>query len=47
MTDAPNPLPSKHGLALFVTADNLVKGAALNTVRIAEVLCSKVARDKT
>jgi aspartate-semialdehyde dehydrogenase len=28
----------KHGLALFVTGDNLRKGAALNAVQIAEVL---------
>jgi len=28
----------RHGLALFVTADNLRKGAALNAVQIAEVL---------
>jgi aspartate-semialdehyde dehydrogenase len=29
-----------NGLALFVTGDNLRKGAALNAVQIAEVLCS-------
>lgn len=29
-----------HGLALFVTGDNLRKGAALNAVQIAEVLCA-------
>ncbi len=28
-----------HGLALFVAGDNLRKGAALNAVQIAEVLC--------
>jgi aspartate-semialdehyde dehydrogenase len=28
----------KHGLALFVTGDNLRKGAALNAVQIAEQL---------
>jgi aspartate-semialdehyde dehydrogenase len=28
----------KHGLALFVTGDNLRKGAALNAVQVAEVL---------
>jgi aspartate-semialdehyde dehydrogenase len=27
-----------HGLALFVTGDNLRKGAALNAVQIAECL---------
>ncbi len=31
----------EHGLALFVTGDNLRKGAALNAVQIAEVLCSR------
>ena len=31
----------EHGLALFVTGDNLRKGAALNAVQIAEVLCEK------
>jgi len=30
-----------HGLALFVTGDNLRKGAALNAVQIAEVLCGR------
>lgn len=30
-----------HGLALFVTGDNLRKGAALNAVQIAEVLLSR------
>jgi aspartate-semialdehyde dehydrogenase len=29
----------EHGLALFVSGDNLRKGAALNAVQIAEVLC--------
>ncbi|MDQ0463700.1 aspartate-semialdehyde dehydrogenase [Caulobacter ginsengisoli] len=31
----------EHGLALFVTGDNLRKGAALNAVQIAEALCSR------
>jgi aspartate-semialdehyde dehydrogenase len=31
----------EHGLALFVTGDNLRKGAALNAVQIAEVLCAQ------
>ena len=31
----------EHGLALFVTGDNLRKGAALNAVQIAEVLCGR------
>ena len=30
-----------HGLALFVAGDNLRKGAALNAVQIAEVLCGR------
>ncbi len=30
-----------HGLALFATADNLRKGAALNAVQIAEALASR------
>src|SRR4029077_17498824 len=34
----------EHGLALFVTGDNLRKGAALNAVQIAEVLCSQLPR---
>jgi aspartate-semialdehyde dehydrogenase len=33
----------KHGLALFVTGDNLRKGAALNAVQIAEVLLHQQA----
>jgi aspartate-semialdehyde dehydrogenase len=31
----------KHGLALFVTGDNLRKGAALNAIQIAEVLFAR------
>ena len=31
-----------HGLALFVSGDNLRKGAALNSVQIAEVLAPGV-----
>ena len=34
----------EHGLALFVAGDNLRKGAALNAVQIAEVLCSQFPR---
>jgi aspartate-semialdehyde dehydrogenase len=34
----------EHGLALFVTGDNLRKGAALNAVQIAEVLFSQDPR---
>ena len=33
----------KHGLALFVTGDNLRKGAALNAVQIAELLAARSA----
>ena len=32
-----------HGLALFVSNDNLRKGAALNAVQLAEVLARKIA----
>ncbi|MCZ8172052.1 MAG: aspartate-semialdehyde dehydrogenase [Brevundimonas sp.] len=31
----------EHGLALFVVGDNLRKGAALNAVQIADVLCGR------
>jgi len=31
----------EHGLALFVVGDNLRKGAALNAVQIAEILCDR------
>jgi len=34
----------EHGLALFVTGDNLRKGAALNAVQVAEILCSQIPR---
>jgi aspartate-semialdehyde dehydrogenase len=33
----------EHGLALFVTGDNLRKGAALNAIQIAELLLARVA----
>ncbi|MDN5758610.1 MAG: aspartate-semialdehyde dehydrogenase [Tomitella sp.] len=33
--------PEGHGLALFVSGDNLRKGAALNTIQIAELLAAK------
>jgi aspartate-semialdehyde dehydrogenase len=33
-----------HGLALFVTGDNLRKGAALNAVQIAERLLPRLTR---
>ena len=33
----------EHGLVLFVTGDNLRKGAALNAVQIAEVLCARMS----
>jgi aspartate-semialdehyde dehydrogenase len=34
----------EHGLALFVSGDNLRKGAALNTIQIAEALLARSAR---
>lgn len=34
--------PAGHGLAMFVTSDNLRKGAALNTVQIAELIAAKL-----
>ncbi len=33
-------VPDGHGLALFLSGDNLRKGAALNAVQIAEILLS-------
>ncbi len=33
--------PCEHGLALFVSNDNLRKGAALNAVQIAELLAAR------
>ncbi|MDO5494396.1 MAG: Asd/ArgC dimerization domain-containing protein, partial [bacterium] len=32
-----------HGLAMFVSNDNLRKGAALNTVQIAEILVEELS----
>jgi aspartate-semialdehyde dehydrogenase len=37
----------KHGLAMFVTGDNLRKGAALNAVQIAEVMLAQRADAKS
>ena len=37
----------EHGLALFVSNDNLRKGAALNAVQIAEVLVQQRAGNLT
>ena len=34
-------VPDGRGLALFVSGDNLRKGAALNTVQIAELLAAR------
>ena len=31
----------EHGLAMFISSDNLRKGAALNTIQIAEVLLER------
>jgi aspartate-semialdehyde dehydrogenase len=33
----------RNGLALFLACDNLVKGAALNAIQIAELVVSRVA----
>jgi aspartate-semialdehyde dehydrogenase len=33
---------AEHGLAFFVSGDNLRKGAALNTVQIAEALAERL-----
>ena len=33
----------EHGLALFVSADNLRKGAALNSIQIAELVLARQA----
>jgi aspartate-semialdehyde dehydrogenase len=35
-------VPDGRGLALFVSGDNLRKGAALNTIQIAEMLASEL-----
>ena len=34
-------MPDQRGLALFISNDNLRKGAALNTVQIAELLAAR------
>ena len=34
---------SPHGLALYLSCDNLRKGAALNAIQIAELLLAAVA----
>ena len=34
-------VPDERGLALFISNDNLRKGAALNTVQIAELLAAR------
>ena len=35
-------VPDERGLALFVSNDNLRKGAALNTIQIAELLAARL-----
>jgi aspartate-semialdehyde dehydrogenase len=35
-------VPDARGLALFVSGDNLRKGAALNTIQIAELLAAEL-----
>ena len=37
-------VPDDRGLALFISNDNLRKGAALNAIQIAEVLAGRIAR---
>jgi len=37
----------KHGLGLWVVADNLRKGAALNAVQIAEILMRDYLEDRS
>ena len=36
-------MPNGRGLALFISNDNLRKGAALNAVQIAELVAAKIA----
>jgi aspartate-semialdehyde dehydrogenase len=41
----PDPgVPDDRGLAMFVSNDNLRKGAALNAVQIAEVVAPSLSR---
>jgi len=35
--------PEGHGLTFFVSNDNLRKGAALNTVQIAELVAARIS----
>jgi aspartate-semialdehyde dehydrogenase len=35
-------VPNGRGLVLFVSGDNLRKGAALNTIQIAELLAAQL-----
>ena len=35
-------VPGNRGLALFVSGDNLRKGAALNTVQLAEIVAAQL-----
>jgi aspartate-semialdehyde dehydrogenase len=35
-------VPDNRGLALFVSSDNLRKGAALNTIQIAELVAARL-----
>ena len=35
-------VPEGRGLALFISGDNLRKGAALNTIQIAELLAAQL-----
>ncbi|MDP3209783.1 MAG: aspartate-semialdehyde dehydrogenase, partial [Rhodoglobus sp.] len=36
-------VPNGRGLALFISSDNLRKGAALNAVQIAELVAAELA----
>ena len=40
--DAPRPKTVPNGLSLFLSGDNLRKGAALNAVQIAEALLERL-----
>ena len=40
-------MPSGHSMAMFVAADQLLKGAALNAVQIAEYLLPPETRPAT
>lgn len=39
-------VPGRRGLSMFVANDNLRKGAALNTIQIAEIILKKYFADR-